>query len=309
MWVMCACEPLKSDELLSAIRLDPKGDITPLSEEVDEGLLLDLCNNLLVLDSQRNVWRFSHLSVTEYFEKNHWDLVQAHCYAAKICLGLLIDTYKEPRTSSVDSLRDIHDLESRARDIFDPKHSLQKYSRYYWITHIQTQEEQEVDPVLADLLKAFLGSPGESSLQYRQWYLQVKADRDSPSTFDFPYIGIREISPENSTVLVMCRFSFYTLLSDWWANAEISLSQTNSEGENLLTLAAVAGCRPICEELIKRGMYVNLESGIYGSALAAAARRGNTETVEFLIEKGADVNLQLQTGDYGSALAAAARRG
>jgi ankyrin repeat protein len=33
---------------------------------------------------------------------------------------------------------------------------------------------------------------------------------------------------------------------------------------------------------------------------------GRTETVKYLVEQGADVNLQLQTGRYGSALAAAA---
>jgi ankyrin repeat protein len=309
MWVMCACEPLKSDELLSAIRLDPKGDITHLSEEVDEGLLLDLCNNLLVLDSQRNVWRFSHLSVTEYFEKNHWDLEQAHCYAAKICLVLLIETYKGARTSSVHSLGDSHNYESRARDIFDPKHSLQNYSRHHWIQHIQTQEVQEADPGLADLLKSFLGSPGESSLQYQQWYLQVKTDLDIPFTSVFRNVDKNEISPEHSTVFAMCRFSIYALLSDWWRDAEIPPSQTNSKGDNLLTLAAAAGCRPICEALIKRGAQVNLQTGECGSALATAAWRGETETVKYLVEQGADVNLLLQTGECGSALAAAAWRG
>ena len=306
MWVMCACRPLKSDELLSVIRLDPKGDITHLSEEVDEGLLLDLCNNLLVLDSQRNVWRFSHLSVTEYFEKNHWDLEQAHCYAAKICLVLLIETYKRARTGSVHSLGDSHNYGSRASDIFDPKHSLQNYSRHHWIKHILTQEEQEPDPRLADLLKFFLGSPGESSLQYQQWYLQVMTDLDIPSTSVFRNVEKNEISPENSTVFAMCRFSFYALLSDWWRDAEIPPSQTNSKGNNLLTLAAATGCRPICEALIKRGAQVNLQNGEYGSALAMAAWRGETEIVKYLIEQGADVNLLLQTGHYGSAFAVAA---
>ncbi|KAE8440485.1 hypothetical protein EG329_007429 [Mollisiaceae sp. DMI_Dod_QoI] len=306
MWVMCACKPLKSDELLSAIRLDPKGDITHLSEEVDEGLLLDLCNNLLVLDSQRNVWKFSHLSVTEYFEKNHWDLEQAHCYAAKICLLLLIETYKRARTGSVHSLGDSHNYDSRARDIFDPKHPLQNYSRHHWIKHIQTQEEQEPDPRLVDLLKFFLGSPGESSSQYQQWYLQVMTDLEIPLTSAFRRVLMDEISPENSTVFAMCRFSFYTLLSDWWRDAEIPPSQTNSRGDNLLTLAAAAGCRPICEALIKRGAQVDLQNGEYGSALAVAAWRGEIETIMYLIEQGADVNLLLQTGGYGSTLAVAA---
>ncbi|KAL6411722.1 integrase core domain protein [Ilyonectria robusta] len=50
-----------------------------------------------------------------------------------------------------------------------------------------------------------------------------------------------------------------------------------------------------------------LQCGDYGSALAAAADWGWTETVKFLVkEAAADVNLPLQSGDYGSALAAAA---
>jgi ankyrin repeat protein len=69
--------------------------------------------------------------------------------------------------------------------------------------------------------------------------------------------------------------------------------QTNRKGDNLLTLAAVAGCRPICEALIKRGAQVNLQAGKYGSALAAAAWWGKTETVKYLVEQGADVNLVL----------------
>ncbi|KAH6714543.1 ankyrin repeat-containing domain protein [Leptodontidium sp. MPI-SDFR-AT-0119] len=309
MWVMCAYKPLSSEELLSAIRLDPKDTIC-LAGKITESQLLHLCNNLLVLDSQRNVWRFSHLSVTEYFEENHWGLRLAHYYAAKVCLGLLIKTYKEPRTSNVDSLSDNHDYKSRAYGIFNPKHSLQEYSRHYWITHIQTQEEQEADPLLADLLKAFLGSPGESSLQYRQWYLQVKADQyNRPLTSIFRHVDIEEISPENSTVFAMCRFSFYTLLSNWWRNAEIPLLQTNSQGNSLLTLAAAAGCRSICEALIKRGAQVNLQGGELGSALAAASAAGKTKTVKYLVEQGADVNLPLQTGYYGNALAAAAKSG
>jgi hypothetical protein len=267
---MCAYEPLSSEELLASIRLDPE-DGRCLAG-ITESQLLHLCNNLLVLDSQQKVWRFSHLSVTEYFEENHWNLRQAHCYAAKICLRLLIKTYEdseEPRTGSVDSLNR-HDHKNRASDIFDPKHTLQKYSRHHWITHIQTQEEQEADPVLADLLKFFIGSLGKSSSRYRQWYRQVKAERLRPGQLSnsvFRRIDIAEISPENSTVFAMCRFSIYALLSDLWRNEEIPLSQTNSNGDNLLTLAAVAGCRPICGALIKRGAQVNLQSGnhYYGS--------------------------------------------
>jgi hypothetical protein len=105
----------------------------------------------------------------------------------------------------------------------------------------------------------------------------------------------------------MCRFSLYIVLSNWWGNEDIALSQKNNEGNNLLVLAAVVGCKPICETFIKRGIQVNLQlsSDDYGSALAATAARGNTEIVKFLVEKGAEVNLPLLSGSYRSALAAA----
>jgi hypothetical protein len=56
-------------------------------------------------------------------------------------------------------------------------------------------------------------------------------------------------------------------------------------------------------------MQVNMQNRSYGSALAAAAVLGQTDTVRFLVQEGADVNMPLQTGDYGSALAAAAHWG
>ncbi|RYP17500.1 hypothetical protein DL765_004464 [Monosporascus sp. GIB2] len=313
MWVMCACEPLSSEELLSAIRPDAERDAFDLSEEITESRLLHLCNNLLVFDSQRKIWRFSHLSVTEYFEENHWGLRQAHCRAAKVCLKLLIEISEEPKSGSVSTGAE-NDHTSNASDIFRPDHPLQVYSRHHWITHVQTQEGQEADPVLAGLLKKFLGSPGESSVQYREWHRHVFSEPTAPYTSVFREygangIGEDDISPANVAILGMCRFSLYTLLSDWWANAEIPLSQTNNNGNNLLAIAAEAGCIRICEALIKRGMQVDMQSGIYGSALAAAVYRGHIETVKFLVQNGADVNMPLQTGDYGSALAAAAYGG
>ena len=276
MWVMSACTPLSSDELLYAINSDR--DTIHLASKITESSLLALCNNLLVLDSQRKVWRFSHLSVTEYFEDNHWDLRQAHCYAAKVCLKLLIKTYGNPTSESkVASSGDKHD--SEPQHIYDLEQPFQIYLRHHWAIHVRTYEERvakevEADPTLARLLKTFLGSPGQSSVEYQGWYRQIVSDFwGRPSSSVFNEVNEDEISPENVTVCVMCRFSFYTLLRDWWDNAEIDLSQTNRSGDNLLVLAAAAGCKLICESLIKRGMLVNmpLQSGWYGSALAAAA--------------------------------------
>ena len=307
-WVMCACTPLSSEELLPAIRLDPEKNIADLPEEITESQLLHLCSNLLVLDLQRKVWRFSHLSVTEYFEEHHWNLKVAHCYTARVCLKLLIASHEEPDSTTESLTRDLgHGPNGRSPSaILYKKHPLQIYSQYHWVDHVQTQEEQAANPALASLLKEFLGSPRKASVQYEQWHRRIGYEYRSPPSSAFYGVNADEISPRATPILTICRFSFYTLLEDWWLDAQMFISQRNSQGSSLLTLAAIAGSKPICETLVKSRIQVNSPDGRYGSALAAAAWGGNTETVRFLVQEGkAEVNTVLQTGDYGSALAAA----
>lgn len=154
MWVMSTAQPLTSEDVLSAIRWSFE-DTLCLASEITESQLLHLCNNLLVLDSQRKVWRFSHLSVVEYFENNYWTRQQAGCYIAKTCLSCLLEVYQNPEAEN----------EYDDRDDW-----LRCYSRDPWIPHVQTQEEEKPDPMLRELLNTFLGSPKESSLQYQRCF-------------------------------------------------------------------------------------------------------------------------------------------
>lgn len=319
---MSACIPPSSDELLSAICIYPDENSVNFENKVTESSLLALCNNLLVFDSQREGWRFSHLSVVEYFEANHWSLRQAHSNAAKLCLKFLIETYGSPTyESDIKSSGDKYKINPPNK--FGVIHPLETYVQHHWVIHVTpyedliAKESQEVDPLLERLLKSFLGSPGESSIQYRAWYRSLGSEDTSPPSsflrergkFNFGVISKEDISPEEVTICAMCRFPFYILLRDWWDNAEFTVSQTNWNRETLLILAVKARCKPICEILIKRGIEPNLvlSKNRYGSALATAAWGGHKEIVDLLIENGADVNLI--SGDYGSALAAAALSG
>ncbi|KAJ5415114.1 hypothetical protein N7465_003809 [Penicillium sp. CMV-2018d] len=318
-WVMSACTPLSSDVLLSAICIDSDENSVEFENQVTEPELQALCNNLLVFDSQRKVWRFSHLSVVEYFEVNHWGLRQAHSDAAKVCLKLLIETYENPTyESAMKGSGDKHRMKPPNK--LGLLHPLEEYVQNHWMIHVTTYEDliakdgQEADPLLANLLKRFLGSPGESSFQYRAWHRRIgSAYFSAPSSSlrergKFGHIDKTLISPEEVTICAMCRFPFYILLRDWWDNAEFTVSQTNGYGDNLLMLAAQAGCKPICEILIKRGIKANLllPGNLHGSALDAAAWGGQIDIVKLLVENGADANLMLTSGYYGSALTAAA---
>lgn len=299
-WITCAYEPLTSEALLAAVHIDPQNGVLE-SFATTEAALLDWCANLIRIDSQQNppVWRVTHLSVVEYLE-THWTILEAHCFVAKASLVLLQETYGGK-----------HEQASEPGDIFHPDHLLQKYVPHYWIPHVKTQEDQDADLQLVDLLKAFLGSLGKSSVQYRGWHRQFVSELWYPE-LSIEGIEPEDISPGTSTIFLACRLSFYTLLRDWWDNLTlIELPQLADSERSLLTLAASAGCEPICNKLCEVGMEVNMmcQSWSYGSALAAASVKGHVEIIRLLVNRGADINMLLRNQFFGSALEAAAAEG
>jgi len=74
-----------------------------------------------------------------------------------------------------------------------------------------------------------------------------------------------------------------------------------------LQAAAYRGDRGIVRLLLDKGADVDAQRGEYGNALQVAAYRGDRGIVQLLLDKGADVNAQ--GGHYGSALQAAAYMG
>ncbi|KAI1298922.1 ankyrin repeat-containing domain protein [Xylaria venustula] len=314
-WVMCAQRPLRSQELLAALCLNPEKDPFGLSKIITESQLLHLCNNLLVIDSQRSVWRFSHLSVAEYFEESHWSRSNAHSYAGKVCLKLLIETYKDLDDLDKDILKKPND---RPRDdhssgyhTLDLRHPFNIYAQDYWINHIQAQEGEAVDPTLTQLLKYFLGSPNQSSPLYRRWHRHITgqltdwlANKDG-----IQRVSKTNIAPANVALFVMCRFSFYNALLDWWNDEDLGLSHICEEGYNLLELAVVARCQPICENLVKRSVAANLHLGDFlDRALIRAARINRLEIAKLLVSNGANVNVHISYGkgddDYSNQITA-----
>ncbi|KAL4894380.1 ankyrin repeat-containing domain protein [Aspergillus ambiguus] len=346
IWVMAAHKPMKTNMLLSAIRVGSKDDDPFLADEIDEQGLLSLCNNFLVIDSRMGVWRFSHLSVTEYLQtRRNWTLAQAHCHAATACLSFFINVYENELENMVgkelqDYWESNHSIPDGKFDLPDIRNPFHVYMRHYWVVHVHGSHSPE-ESTVGSLLRAFLGAPDDSSMQYRRWCRQVWLDAtvkpliDKSTGWDISgfdsntflyyrsirelfsnervYIWGSELEPEDVTIFAMCRFAFDTILWGWWQNKEIDISRLNQRGHNLLTVAAIGGSVPICQHLIAKGIDVNFrieaeESDMdYGSALVAAAHKGQTATAECLVEAGADVNMSYSHGQgrFSNALVAA----
>ncbi|KAJ6028546.1 hypothetical protein N7540_004122 [Penicillium herquei] len=317
LWVMAAPKLLTSTEPLSAIRLDIDSsgdmDILALEDKLDEEGLLSLSDNFLTIDTKSKVWRFTHLSVMEYLEsKEHWSLPRAHYYASVACLSYFNNTYDRdfPQMSETINPDEGKSIRSEEReesdDGFGRYHPFHIYMRHYWMYHVRKAEDTKEEN-LAILLEIFLGSPEESSPQYRKWFRISYEDiysfmyDDQVRISGGIYMGgssvtntISEISQARFASFGMCCFGFDAILFDWWKLADIEVPRTNIRGHNLLCLAAMAGSVPICKELVKRGADVNERLGMscqYGSALVAAASYGQVEVVKYLIDAGADVNM------------------
>jgi ankyrin repeat protein len=324
LWVMAAEKPFSSRELLSAIRVNNSSEQSFFADEVNPEDLLYLCNNLLTVDTQLHVWRFAHLSVAEYLQsKMGWHLAQTHFHAASTSLRVFGALYDNEHADHVEAAELLHN-----------DHPFYVYLRHHWFRHCQKAQYGEATN-LQPLLQTFLGSPNESSKLYQRWYEMLDEDYWNMDPAHYGAYGAAglddaggdlmdlyqsdpyryedfesELSPADRAVFAMCHFSFSACLSDWWEGDDFNASSVNERGHSLLTIAARAGCTPICEYLVGRGVDVDsqVKGEVYGSALAAAAAHGHTETVEYLVKVGAGVNLELQNGKYSSALVAAAGR-
>ncbi|KAL3460118.1 ankyrin repeat-containing domain protein [Aspergillus heterothallicus] len=326
-WATAGFKSFTTTEMLSAIRMNPNGGLSPVDEMLDEGGLLSLCNGFLTVDIKFRVWRFPHLSVQEYLESGgHVSSIQAHLIAAKVSLGYFIKSYADhdPDDESEQEQADSDEEDPPLRetdDGFAKMHRFHIYMRHCWASHVQRVKDADVAELRA-LLKSFLGSPDESSIQYRRWYRQTTNDFDlfyGKDGFDYtrehrfgserlPDV-LAELAPEEAAIFAMCRFSFDQILSDWWASASIDISRLNRNSHHLLAIAARAGSVHICRALIGRGMDVNTrcEGFDHGTALVAAASQGYTEAVKYLVEAGAEVNTILDEGQgqFDNALEAA----
>ncbi|KAI0429867.1 hypothetical protein F5Y09DRAFT_356571 [Xylaria sp. FL1042] len=277
--------------------------------KVTEHQLLHLYSNLLVIDSQRKVWRFSHLSVAECFEENHWSRPKAHSYAAKVCLKLLIEEYKDVgypddpiNYSYYDEEYDEEpDEESDEEyDVLNLGQPLQVYARDYWIFHTQAQEGEVADPSLTQLLKSFLGSPEKSSLSYRGWFLRVYK-------MEYKFVPGKLLGEGPPHAATYGHAGIAKLLISKGADVDTQVEDEFFRSNNALVSAAAKGHLEIVEFLVQERAEVDMVFNNYNStALNSAAGNGHSEIVELLVKAGADANMQLQYGTCGSALAAAA---
>ncbi|KAK4062450.1 hypothetical protein Trihar35433_9271 [Trichoderma harzianum] len=291
-WVLCARRPLRSEELLTAIRLESTLESLTVSDPIDGSTLESICSHLVVLDSQLKVWKFPHASVAEYFENQHRNWIDKAAEDVAILLVfLLIDCYSNWTLPQLDDeIREFLKKRPRLENYLDPRHPLQKYARRYWLQHVQSAPDQCQDVTgLSEILKRFLGDEGpqqSSSRQYQAWCRHIGIADELRY-----YHDIRDLRSSEKSIFGICVFDLHKLLAGWW-DKDIDISQVNSRGLDLLAIAASYGHVELCSELISRGSDIHKElDSHHGSAFMEAIAKSKVKTVMLLLEKGVNPNL------------------
>ncbi|OJJ75285.1 hypothetical protein ASPBRDRAFT_40571 [Aspergillus brasiliensis CBS 101740] len=275
-WVLAAREPLGREALLEAVRINPDITTTELCAPVSDDALLALCRNFLVIDSERDVWRVSHLSVAEYFElRRSWTTIITNLMVGKACLlFMLSDTCWNKTIYSTDA----QGLFSRPKERYFTRPFLY-YISCYWPEHIAILDPAEVSEDdssrVTELLERFLGAPQDSSAQYQVW-----------ARFNANF------QPVKNSILAVCMYGLQ-VSEAWWHEGELDLASTNEFGQTYMTLAAGNGHIPIMRILLAKGGTLGIQGDSYESTpLIEAAMNEHIEVARYLLEdRKADVNL------------------
>ncbi|PYH38721.1 ankyrin repeat domain-containing protein [Aspergillus neoniger CBS 115656] len=277
-WVLAAREPLAREALLEAIRINPDGMDTKLCASISDDALLALCRNLLVIDSERDVWRVSHLSVVEYFElRKSWTPAVTNLMVGKACLLFMLSEAWNETTHKFP----LYNLEKT------PEYSCFTrtfiyYVSCFWPEHIAILDPtglstENLSPVV-ELLERFLGAPQDSSAQNRIW----------ARWYD------NSVMPSEYSILAVCIFGFRQVSDSWWNNGELDLASTNHHGRTYVLLAAEYGHIHILRILLAKGGTVGIQGGLKSTPLIKAAEYGHVEVARFLLKDAkADVNSQI----------------
>ncbi|UKZ59081.1 uncharacterized protein TrAtP1_000399 [Trichoderma atroviride] len=247
------------------------------NEEQTQQQILSLCQDLLTIDEDRRVWMLPHASVAEYFEKIGWVTIwECDAFASKLCLNRLNDP------------------------LWNDDRYLALYAAYHWHKHVGRYDKwlgssgQEADPDLAAAVKRFLGSPVESSANFRNWAKETN----------------RGVSYE--TITAMCKYGLYYVLRDWWEQpgkitADAAL-KAGFNSNNTIMFTAQSRCMPICRRMAD---LMHLEDDRYTHALERLIEDNEFDTMKWLVkEANLDVNLARRgdTRGYNTAAQIAAQR-
>jgi ankyrin repeat protein len=299
-WLISAQRPLNSRELIAAISVDSGEEYLHLSNDSANEFVLDICCNMVVLDSAQDVFRFAHLSVREYLERRgDYTPFTTHTLASEKCLDVLTFGLTTPMESAV-----------KQNSIF------QSYANLYWPVHYQMAERNQLaeglPKKLKEKLKEFLSQYCDTGSLFTKWVLAVGKSSMFSRSDDYLERLLRAASSTPPTPLFLaCSFGLVSIMDELGTYANVDWNQKNDNRDTGLHLAAENGCEAVVRLLLaKDGVDPDSKDSEYArTPLSLAAESGHEAVVRLLLANDG-VDPDSKDSDYGRApLSWAARSG
>lgn len=277
-WLLYAREELTMDALLAATE----------TKQTSIDRILSICRGFVHFDSQSKVVRFVHHSVQEFLRlQQALQTDQAQGLLAMSCLCAC----KDPPGEDVTELR--------------PSDRFYDYAALYYGHHCYAAQTSRQQDRLLDELEDFLFGREYLLSPTRIWLDSIKAAYDSLPNEHPQKTAMELVSAESCAPLfVICTFGLSNVLKRHQWPSDFDWDQQNDYGHTALYAACFYGHTNVAAFLIDRGASVNNVCGRLGSALHCVAFRGKLDTVNLLLDRGADPKVG---GKFRSAVHAACR--
>ncbi|KAL8789942.1 MAG: hypothetical protein Q9195_006603 [Heterodermia aff. obscurata] len=268
-WLLCTQEALSPAALLAAI----SGSHQDRRKELDLSSLLNICANLIILDSKLNVMRFAHTSILEFLEsKIEFASPRLHALAAKSCLNMC--TSGTPASVELG----LH-----------PTEFFYDYALLYWAEHCRLASTLEVDEELSQQVNDFVFEHNEIGLAFTTWMEQIQVfSKTMPNDHPLKKVIGSVLSSENTPLFVACAFGLQGLLERISVIRHTDWNSRNDHGQTGLYIAAALGNEKVVRFLVRKGADVHARGGKFVTPLQTACFSGHISIVEILISAGAD---------------------
>ena len=261
--LLSAQEALSPEALIKATAriISPDGETMTLVK------MIDICFNLIVLDSELNVLRFAHTSFQEFLEtRAEFAPHFVHKVAATSCLESCLEGI--PRGMQT---------------YLSPKDNFYHYSSVYWAEHCRLTLQSRADDSITSKVQEFVFDGGDIALGFVDWVEEVNK---------FTHALIKNLNAVihsgGSPLFTACVFGLASIIDKLADASDYDWNQTNDLGHSGLYLAAAFSHRMIVQGLLQHEVAINSFGGKFDHPLHAACLHGHASVARLLLDHGAD---------------------
>ena len=270
--LLCGQEALSPEALVQAMAKT----VSRHGEVMTSDKIIDICLNLVVLDSELNSLRFAHISFQEFLEtRAEFTPQKVHKVAAATCLSFCLEGLSRGMESELS-----------------PKNHFHHYSALYWAEHCRNTVVNEADHLITNKIEEFVFDGDDVTLDFVDWMHKVNhLVKRLPNNHPLGKALNSVLHSGGSPLFTACVFGLPSIVDHLARGPDYDWNQRNDFGQSGLYLAAAFGQKTIVQRLLHHGVQVNASGGRFGHPLHAACFRGDASIVETLLDHAADPKL------------------